>query len=289
MALTTSQQITRYYQEFEHTEVTFTQEIIKALFLNTKQIFIKCLGYQWPCIVYSSSMTGARVITTLQPSLKAALSKSKNMVSLRFSFIQREKTDPLAFFVTARITGFSPYGDPSKGLSFITLHYTQRPPDDLIERLGNLLSATISSQRRREERIIISPDVQKKLGLSSKGAYIEVDKVPRKGLIRDISFGGAKVIMQGVPQFLVNRPALIRLDFEEPEEQVVIPAKIVRFEPVEGRSDLAAYAIQYEETKIPMTYKLRLNDYLRFVKSPSPKASPAPAAGTPHDSGASTQ
>lgn len=278
MALTTSQQITRYYQEFEHTEVTFTQEIVKALFLNTKQIFIKCLGYQWPCIVYSSSMTRAKVITTLQPSLKAALSKSKNMVSLRFSFIQREKTDPLAFFVTARITGFSPYGDPSKGLSFISLQYTQRPPDDLIERLGNLLSATISSQRRREERIIISPDVQKKLGLSSKGAQIEVDKVPRKGLIRDISFGGAKVIMQGVPQFLVNRQALVRMDFEDPEEQVVIPGTIVRFEPVEGRTDLAAFAIHYDDKKIPMTYKLRLNDYLRFIKSPVSKTSPAPAA-----------
>jgi hypothetical protein len=273
MAVTTSQQITNYYQQFVHTEVTFTREVIQALLLNTKQIFLKCLGYQWPCIIYSSSMTEAKVITTLQPSLKEALAKSKNVVSLRFSFIQREKTDPLAFFVSARIKGISPYGDPAKGLSFLSLHFSQRPPDDLIERLGNLLAANVNFHRRREERIIVSPDVQKKIGLSSTGVQVVVDNVPRKGLIRDLSFGGAKIIMHGVPQFLVNRAATLRMEFDDPEETLTVNGSIMRYESVEGRSDISAFAVKYDEDKVPMPYKMRLSEFLRFVKEPVKKPS----------------
>ena len=110
MAVTTSQQISHYYNQFQNTDVTFTKEVIRALMLNTKQVFVKALGYQWPCIIYSSSMRSAKIITTMTQALKETLQKSKNTVSLRFSFIQREKTDPLAFFVSAKIAGISPYG-----------------------------------------------------------------------------------------------------------------------------------------------------------------------------------
>jgi hypothetical protein len=278
MAVTTSQQISRYYEQFQTTEVTFTKEIIRALLLNTKQVFLKSLGYQWPCIIYSSSMTGAKIITTMQQSLKETLQKSKNAVSLRYSFIQREKTDPLAFFVSAKIAGISPYGDPQKGLSFLNLTFTQRPPDDLIERLGNILEANIASQRRSEERIIITPDSAKKIGLASKGAQILVDNVPRKGLIRDISFSGAKIIMPGIPQFLTNKKALLTLEFEDPSEQLPLTGTIVRFETVEGRSDIAAFAIRFDEDSVPMAYKMRLSNYLRPIKKPLNPSPSTPAA-----------
>lgn len=276
MAVTTSQQISRYYEQFQSTEVTFTKEIIRALLLNTKQVFLKSLGYQWPCIIYSSSMTGAKIITTMQQSLKETLQKSKNTVSLRFSFIQREKGDPLAFFVSAKIAGVSPYGDPAKGLSFLNLVFTQRPPDDLIERIGNILEANIASQRRSEERIIITPDSAKKIGFASKGAQVVVDNVPRKALIRDISFSGAKIIMPGIPQFLVNKPTLISFDFEDPAETIEIRGTIVRFETVEGRSDIAAFAVKYTEEAIPMSYKMRLSNYLRPIKQKPNANAPTP-------------
>ncbi len=266
MAVTTSQQISRYYENYQTTEVTFTKEIIRALFLNTKQVFIKALGYQWPCIIYSSSMTGAKIITTMQPSLKETLQKSKNLVTLRFSFIQREKNDPLAFFVSSKISGISSYGDPKKGLSFMNLVFTQRPPDDLIERLGNILDANHAAQRRGEERIIVSPDIAKKIGLASKGAQVVVDNVPRRALVRDISFSGTKIIMPGLAKFLVNKPIQVSFDFEDPTETLHLKGNIVRYEPVEGRSDIAAFAVNFNAETIPMAYKMRLSNYLRLVK-----------------------
>lgn len=280
MAVTTSQQITRYYDSFQNTDVTFTKEIIQALMLNTRQVFIKCLGYQWPCIIYSTSMTGAKIITNLQDSLKEALQKSNNTVSLRFSFRIPDKTDPLSFFVSARVVGIAPYGDPEKGMNFLHLQYTQRPPDDLIERIGSLLEASISSQKRRDERIVITPDTMKRLRLGAKTAQCTVSNVPRKGIIRDISFGGCKVIMQGIPKLLMEKPALVEFSFEDPTETLSIPGKIVRHEPVEGRDDISAFAIQFGEQGVPINYKMRISEYLRTVRSTAtPPTAPAGSTG----------
>jgi hypothetical protein len=267
MAVTTSQQISRYYEQFQNTDVTFTKEIIRALLLNNKQVFLKCLGYQWPCVIYSSSMTGAKIIANLQQALKDALKKSNNTVSLRYSFQIPEKSDPLSFFITARVVGLAPYGDPEKGMTYLHLQYGQRPPDDFIERIGALLQAGISSKKRREERIIVTPESVKKLRLGAKTAILTVAHVPRKGIIRDISFGGCKVIMQAIPQFVLEKPVLVEFAFEDPTETISIPGKLVRHEPVEGRTDISAFAVQFADETVPINYKMRLSEYLRSVRT----------------------
>src|SRR6056297_2776710 len=128
MAISTSQQIARYYQQYSDVDVTFTKDVIKATLLNPKQVYLKCTGYQWPIVVYSASMTGAKVIANMKTSLSEAVKKSNNMVSLRLSFLQRDKADPLSFFVGAKIAGYTPYGQEKPELYFLTLTYTQRPP-----------------------------------------------------------------------------------------------------------------------------------------------------------------
>ncbi|MFO8063195.1 MAG: PilZN3 domain-containing protein, partial [Spirochaetia bacterium] len=132
MAISTSQQIARYYQQYSNVEVTFTKDVIKATLLHPKQEFLKCTGYQWPIVLYSASMTSAKVVANMNASLSEAVKKANSAVSLRLSFLQRDKTDPLSFFVAAKISGFTPYGQEKPELYFLTLTYTQRPPDDLI-------------------------------------------------------------------------------------------------------------------------------------------------------------
>ena len=186
MPVTTSQQISRYYDQFRDVEVTFTKEVIKTTLLYTKQVYLKAVGYQWPVIIYSTSLSGAKIIANLQGSLKDALKQSNNIVSLRFSFLRRDKPDPLAFFVGARVAGIQPYQGTNQQLYFLTLQFTQRPPDDLIVILGSLLEANVNAQRRREERIIVNPDSMKKLRLASRGTVVSIANVPRKCIIRDV-------------------------------------------------------------------------------------------------------
>jgi len=281
MPVTTSQQISRYYQQYHAIEVTFTKEVIKATHLYSKQVYIKCLGYHWPCIVYSSSMAGAKVIVNITTSLRDALRKSNNMISLRFSFLQPDKSDALAFFVSAKIAGSSPYGEKNPELSFVTINFTQRPPDDLIEILGELLDANVNSRKRSEERIVVTSDSLRKLGLGTKGALLTIEQVPRKCIIRDLSFSGAKVIIVGLAKFLVNRSAVLRLQLADDEGQIELVGTVVRFEPVEGRTDIAAFAIQFDEDKVPIKYKLRINAFLKTVKTKPNRGADAAAEQSP--------
>ncbi len=272
MPVTTSQQIAHYYEQFQNVEVTFNKEVIKATLLNPKGVFLKCLGYQWPCILYSTSFTGAKVVVSTRGSFNEVVRKANNLVSLRFSFLQGEKADPLSFFVSARVAGYSPYGKNRPDVFFVTLNYTQRPPDDLIEIVGQLLEANSNAKRRREERIVLTADSAPKLGIRAKEAQIEIGGVPRRCIIRDLSFSGAKVIVLGIAKMLVDKEAVLHLQLVEPQETIRIAGKVVRFEPVEGRSDISAFAMQFNDDTLPMKYKLRINNYLKSQKKkPKPE------------------
>lgn len=271
MSVTTSQQITRYFDQFSRAEVTFTKEVVRTVLLNPKQVYVKCLGSQWPCIIYAASMTTAKIITNLKNGLNDCLRSSNNTVQLRFSFAEPDKQDPVTFFVPARASGVNPYGEKNQDLSFVSLEFTQRPPDDLIQILGQLLEANVNAKRRTEDRIPLSAHSLKQLGLVLEDCSLSVDGVPRRAIFRDLSFSGCKAVLMGVPKLLVNRSALTRLVFDDPEQTYDIEGSICRYDAVEGRDDIAAFGIVFIEEKVPMGYKMRINSALKQFRSKAAK------------------
>ena len=94
MALLTSQQIARYYELFSTINVTFTKDVINGLGLIPKQIYLKCLGGQWPSIIYSTSMVGAKIVASVSTELFEKIRDANNLVSLRFCFQGENKKGP---------------------------------------------------------------------------------------------------------------------------------------------------------------------------------------------------
>jgi hypothetical protein len=272
MALITSQKITLYYERFKSIDVTFTKEIIQVTGLLTQHVHLKCVSDFWPCVVYSSSFEGARVVANIKSGLIEKLQQANNMVSLRFSFKSVDTGNPVTFFVSSRSVNYVPYGG-SKDVALFTLQFTQRPPDDLIEIMGRLLDANVNSAKRKEERILITADTQRKLKLLAKESAVFIQGVPRRCILRDISFSGVKLIMMGVAKFLVGKEAALRLDFDDPRESFLLRGKFVRAEAVEGRNDLLALAILYDEAAVPMGYKIRFNDFIGTVRADSRQGS----------------
>jgi hypothetical protein len=275
MGVLTSQKITVYYERFKGIEVTFTREIIQVTGLLTQQVHLKCVSDFWPCVIYSSSFQGAKIVANIKSGLIEKLQQANNYVSLRYCFKNADSNNPVTFFVAARSMGYAPYGG-SKDVAIFTLQFTQRPPDDLIEIMGRLLDANVNSAKRRDERILITADSQRKLNILSKESAIFIQKVPRHCILRDISFSGAKLIMMGVAKFLVNRESALRIDFQDPRESFLLKGKFLRSENVEGRKDLVALAMQFDESSVPMGYKMRINDYLGSIRvGEMPAAVPA--------------
>lgn len=261
MSVLTSQQINRYYDLYRDIEVTFTKEVIETTRLLKKHVYLKCLGTQWPCIIYASSMTSTKIIANLDSAAFELIRKANNLVSLRFAFQLEDKKDKILFFVSAKVSGFNQYSKENPSLNFVNLIYTNRPADDLIIILGQMLEININSKKRTEERISINDTSVRILGLKSKNGRISIDSIPRNCILRDISFSGAKVIVQGIGKFLTGKKCILAI-IQSDGEPLFLKGKTVRNEAVDKRKDLAAIAIHFNEESLPMDYKKMINNYI---------------------------
>lgn len=265
MGVVTSQKISDYYDQYRDKEITFTKDILKTLGIDPRQIYVKCNGVQWPCIINSLSLMNSRIILGTKGGAYAQLTKTESVqVSLRLFFTGSGKNEEMSFFVSAHVTNVSPYMN-SDNLAVVTLTYTQRPPDDLIEKLGVLLETNANAIRRREDRIVINDDSKRRLGLTKSESIIYIQNVPRHCVIRDLSFFGAKIILIGVPKFLEAKETVLCLLFDDVQNPVIIKGSIVNAQRIEGRKDLIFANLKFDEETVPFVYKLHINTFLSTV------------------------
>lgn len=262
MDVITTQLIDTYYERYRDTEIMFSKEINKTLNLVPRQIYIKCGGDQWPCIVNSTSFSFARIIIgTKGGAFKKITSDKNENVSLRFCFAPLEG-DVVSFFVNSHVTEISKFNG-NQDLAILTLSFTQRPPTALIERIGRIHEANKNANRRKEERIILSEQVLRKLQLNLPKTELFIEKVPRKCILRNISFSGAKIIIVGLAKFLENKNINLKFYFEDPDEEITLFGKVVTIAPIESRRELVTVSVYFGD--VPLSYKLRLSHYFSSI------------------------
>ncbi|WP_407398213.1 PilZN3 domain-containing protein [Treponema sp.] len=261
----TAQVLNRYYDEYKDTEITFSKEIMRTLKMDPRQIYIKSGGLQWPCIINSTTFNIAKIIIGTKSGAYQVLSKREPApVSLRFSFYQPDG-QLMSFFVSARVQICQPYMNSSE-LAIVQLQYTQRPPDDLIQMIGNLLDANVNAVKRKEDRIIINQDSMRRLGISKKEMVISIQNVPRHCILQDLSFGGAKIVLMGLAQYLLNKEVQLQLEFDDPHEYITLNGVVVGANFIEGRKDIIVASIKFAEESISLAYKIHINKYITSVR-----------------------
>jgi hypothetical protein len=265
MGVLTAQRIATYYETFKGIDITFTKDMIQVTGLITEQVHLKCGSDFWPCVLFSTSFQGAKLVANIKSGLIDKLQKANNSVSLRFCFKSPETGNPLTFFVASHVIGLAPYKN-SEDVSLLSLQFTQRPPDDLIEIVGRVLDASVNSSKRKNDRILVTTEAQRKLKLFSKETVVFIQEVPRRCILRELSFFNAKVIMLGVAKFIIDKEISLRFDFDDPRESFLIRGKFVHSEEVEGKQEMVALTMVYDEPHIPMGYKIRINEYLNAVR-----------------------
>ena len=267
MSIMTAQKVAQYYDQFKEIDVTFTKDMLQVTGLVTEQVHLKCGSDFWPCVLYATSFQNAKIVANIKSGLLKKLQQANNTVSLRLCFKNTEhEANPVTFFVASRVVGTMPYKN-SEEVSMLTLQFTQRPPDDLIEIIGRILDANVNSSKRRDERILLNTESQRRLKLLSKESAAFIQGVPRRCILRELSFSNAKLIMMGVAKFLVDKETALRFDFDDPRESFLVKGKFVRSESVEGKKEMIALAMEYDEPQIPMGYKIRINEYLNTTRA----------------------
>jgi len=279
MGILNTQKVATLYERYKGIDVTFTKDMIQVTGLITEQVHLKCGSDFWPCVFFATSFQGAKIVANTKSGLMGKLQHANNLVNLRLCFKNTETGSPLTFFVAGRVMGAVPYKN-SNEISLLSIQFTQRPPDDLIEIIGRVLDANVNSAKRKDDRIVITTETQRKLKILAKETAAFIQGVPRRCILRDMSFSGAKVIMMGVAKFLVNKDTALRFDFDDPRESFLVKGKFIRSENVEGKKEMIALAMEYDEAFIPMGYKIRINEYLNTLRADSRFQDEAPA-GTP--------
>jgi hypothetical protein len=130
-----------------------------------------------------------------------------------------------------------------------------------------VLDANINSTKRKNEHIAISADTLRKMKLISKETAAFIQGVPRRCILREMSFSNAKLIMMGVAKFLVDKETALRFDFDDPRESFLVKGKFVNAESVEGKQEMLALSMDFDEPQIPTGYKIRINEYFNTVRA----------------------
>lgn len=260
MGVSTAMQSTKYYDFFRDKEIVFTKANLKALKIDPRQIYVKCNAGQWPCLINSSSLMMAKIIVGTAGGAYKELSKKEGTFTLKYCFLD-SANNAIQVYVNCAVVEITPYQNTSE-LALITLNFTSRPPEDLILRIGEFIEANENFKNRREDRIELNENSIRKLGMEKEESIIFIDNVPRRCILKDISFGGTKVMLVGVPKFLVGKPINIQMSFSDTNESVIVPGVIQHAVFLEGRKDICVVNIAFKGELVPMAFKLHINNYI---------------------------
>ncbi|MBO4857551.1 MAG: PilZ domain-containing protein [Treponema sp.] len=261
MGISNNNQNSRYYDFFREQEIIFTKSNIQILHLDLREVYIKFNGGQWPCIINSTSLQSAKIIIgTASGAYKEMVNNPKVSLSLRYSFIEPNESK-VQFFVACAVDKIIPLPNTEE-LVIVSLLFTQRPPDDLISRIGEFIETNENFKNRKEDRIEINQNSIRKLGIEREESIVFVEGIPRKCILKDLSFGGAKIMFVGIPKFLIDKPVDLKITFSETNDTVGIKGVVKDAEFLEGRKDIASVHIKFDEDKVPLLYKRRINNYI---------------------------
>ena len=132
--------------------------------------------------------------------------------------------------------------------------------------IGNLLDANVNAVKRKEDRIIINQDSMRRLGLTKKEMVISIQNVPRHCILQDLSFGGAKIVLMGLAQYLLNKEVQLQVEFEDPHEIITLNGIVVGASFIEGRKDIIVASVKFNEDSISLAYKIHINKYITSVR-----------------------
>ena len=186
--------------------------------------------------------------------------KSKGIDVLAMHCDQSSESE-IINFVNSAVQEISSY-QQSRELALVKLVFTQRPPDDLIERLGEFLQVNDNFNKRHDEKIILTKDSIRELGLPKEESYIFIENVPRKCIIKELYFSGAKILFVGVPKFLINKKAQLKLLFLDSGEKISLDSIITDAAFLPNRQDIVMATFEFVKEEIPMSYKFKINKYL---------------------------
>ena len=154
-----------YYNLFCNMDITFTPEVICKIGIVPHRVLLGYGQVLIRCILYSMSMTEARLIAKIDPMTLTSLDKGVKNAILGLAFRLPQKRVPINMDIQSEVSGFKKHN--SGGLYLVHLNFLEKPADDLILIIGKYLESQTISSKRKEERIVINSDTTDSVNLKT--------------------------------------------------------------------------------------------------------------------------
>ena len=257
--------LTELYENHQNHDVTFNQNVIKSLGLVVESIVIKCGDIKVPCIIYSSTLVGTRIIINLSERKLNYIKRKRGSVSLYFNFKAPYTKREISFYINSKVTDFDHYNDDSKkDFYYCSLEFTGRAPDDLISILGEHIDKQINMHKRAEERFILK-NGDKDLKQSLKN-YLFISGKAKKCILTEISLFSAKLILVGnIKNFKINDTAMLITQCSNLDGTCEMLGKIERTEVILEEEHIFSIILKFNQELIPPSYKLWIAEFLEVA------------------------
>jgi PilZ domain len=260
--------INKLYNEYSDVEIDFRDKSISKLTgLDPKKVSLKVKGEQWDCTLYSCSMKCAKVVVKMNMDGFQNLQSAKNFVNLNLGFQREQETDPVVFFIPSVIEGYKSINEKQKEAYMFNLNFIQKPSDELIEIIGELIEVKEKYEKRKNSRITINSKILKDIGLTNQNIIVEIDNIKRKGILRNISATGLSILLSCIAKFLINKQIVLYLISSKLQTVIKVHGTIVWKNDVEGRKDIYELGIKLDNDKIPLEYKHLVNLFFDIIES----------------------
>ena len=143
------------------------------------------------------------------------------------------------------------------------MDFNQRPPDDFIEIIGNIIENSVRFNNRKELRIRLDDKIVETLGMDSIKGFADIDENFTSCVFADISTSGCGIVMTNSPEIEDHKRITIQLKIRG--NPINISGVIVRSEKINNRPDLIRLGVLYEKEEIPYVYKNMINNYLDML------------------------
>lgn len=240
-----------FFQDYLDTDLTYSKEVTRGLGLLASEATLRWQGESLPCRVHSASFRTAKVVVQVSSEKARTFGGQTAILTLAFLSAKTGRKESVP------ITGTTQVLQTHQGAAGVTLlvglTFSHRPADTFLETQGAYLALKKEANQRREERIPVNQENRASLGLAQLNTTIVIDHIERKCMFRDVSYGGARVLLTGVAAFLAPKPFVLALPLEG-QPPLSVPGTVVRAEAIEGHRGLAVLALAYDADKVPPEY-----------------------------------
>jgi hypothetical protein len=242
------------YQEYLTTELTYTKDVAAGLGLLPNESTVKIQGLLFPCVVHSASFQSAKFLLRLKPEQWKVIQFGSKIATLTLVLLDSRRGKKELYQFNGSLQVLQKHTTPEGDFVFLAaVQFSHRPHEVFLQSHGSYLNLKKEAHQRQSDRILLTPENMGILELASLNTTVIIDKIERKCLLREVSYGGARVILTGVGQLLNDKP----FDLTFPHlvlGNLAITGKITRAENMESHRGLAHVALSYSPGEVPVNY-----------------------------------